>query len=112
MRSLHPDLKSLLNIFRSASADETHFRRRKPEPELATELQAHIVEDILWAWVLMSRIESSGVRLPVQISEILVQAWAAYEQNRWTLQVDRSFCSTLKLLESVARRRKVRDGNE
>jgi hypothetical protein len=105
MRTLHPHLKSLLNIFRFASEEET----RSPvslEHEPAGEPEATIHEEILRARDLMSRIESSGVRFPVQIHDVLEQACAAYEENRWTLQIDRGFYDTLSLLESVVRRRR------
>jgi len=106
MRSLYPDLKSLLNIFRFASEDETRSRRVVSEPERMKEPEATLHEEILRARALMRRIESSGVRFPVQIHDTLEQACAAYEQNHWTLQIDRGFYSTLSLLESVVRRRR------
>lgn len=105
MRALHPNLKNLLNIFRFASEDET-LSRVRPKPEPAAEPEATIPEEILRARDLMSRIESSGVRFPVQIHDVLEQACAAYEENRWTLQIDRGFYDTLSLLESVVRRRR------
>jgi hypothetical protein len=112
MRTPHPDLKRLLNVLGFASDDETHLRRCKPEPEpvaqpeTATPPGAAILAEILRTRALMGRIESSGVRLPIQIYDVLVQAVIAYEQNRWTEQIDRRFCITLNLLESVARHRR------
>jgi hypothetical protein len=106
MRTLYPGLKSLLNTFGFASDDETRSRRVKPEPEPVAERDATILEEILRARALMSRIESSGVRFPTQIYDILEQTRAAYEQNRWTLQIDRGFYTTLSLLESVVCRRR------
>lgn len=106
MRTLYPGLKSLLNIFGFASDDETRSRRFKPDPEPTVEREATILEEILRARALISRIESSGVKFPVQIYEVLEQTFAAYEQNHWTLQVDRSFYNTLSLLESVVRHRR------
>ncbi len=105
MRMLHPDLKSLLNIFRFASEDETRSRVR-PEPEPAAEPEAAIHAEILRARDLMCRIESSGVRFPAQIYDVLEQACTACEENRWTLRIDRRFYNTLSLLESVVRRRR------
>jgi hypothetical protein len=112
MHSPHPDLKRLLNILRFASDIETRSHQCEPEPEptaqpeAATEPGAAILEAILRTRTLMGRIESGGVRLPVQIYDILVQAVIAYEQNRWTEQIDRRLCITLNLLESVARHRR------
>ncbi len=105
MHTPHPDFKSMLNIFRFASDDETRARPRKPEPEPATQPDATILEELLRARALMVRIESSGVKFPDQIYDVLVQALSAYDQKRWTEQVDRSFCITLSLLESIARHR-------
>ena len=59
--------------------------------------------DITRARSLLSGFESVGVRFPAEVYGALEQAAAAYEQNRWTLQVDRSFYSVLGLLESVVR---------
>jgi hypothetical protein len=105
MRTPLPDFKNLLNIFRLASGEEAGSRGCKPEPEPATQPDATLQQAMLRARVLMSLIESSGVRFPDQIYDVLVEAWAAYEQDRWTEQIDRSFCITLSLLESVARHR-------
>jgi hypothetical protein len=49
----------------------------------------------------MKRLEAVGVRFPYEVCEALEQAEAALSQDRWTLQVDRSFYSVLGLLESV-----------
>ncbi|WP_176732825.1 hypothetical protein [Paraburkholderia nodosa] len=106
MHTPHPDFKSLLNIFRFASDDETRVRPCKPEPEPATQPDATILAELLRARALMVRIESSGVTFPDQIYDVFVQALAAYDQKCWTEQIDRSFCITLSLLESVARHRR------
>jgi hypothetical protein len=70
------------------------------------EREATLLAEIVRARSLISRIESRGVKFPIQIYEVLEQTYAAYEQNRWTLQVDRSFYNTLSLLESVVRHRR------
>lgn len=106
MHTPHPDFKSLLNIFRFAPDDETRARPCKPEPESATPPDATILQELLRARALMVRIESSGVKFPDQIDDVLVQALSAYDQKRWTEQIDRSFCITLSLLESIARHRR------
>ncbi|MCP3724102.1 hypothetical protein M3I53_13340 [Paraburkholderia sp. CNPSo 3272] len=106
MHTPHPDFKSLLNIFRFASDDETRARPCKPEPEPATQPDATILAELLRARALMVRIESSGVTFPDQIYDVFVQALAAYDQKCWTEQIDRTFCITLSLLESVARHRR------
>lgn len=106
MHTPHPDFKSLLNIFRFAPVDETRARPCKPEPESATPPDATILQELLRARALMVRIESSGVKFPDQIDDVLVQALSAYDQKRWTEQIDRSFCITLSLLESIARQRR------
>jgi hypothetical protein len=112
MRTQYPGLKSLLNTFGFASDDEMRARQFKQEPEPVAEREATIPQEILRARALMSCIESSGVKFPVQINDILEQTRAAYEQNRWTLQIDRGFYSTLSLLESVVRRRRGATGAE
>lgn len=106
MHTPHPDFKSLLNVFRFASDDETRARPCKPEREPATQPDATILAELLRARALMVRIESSGVKFPDQIDDVLVQALSAYDQKRWTEQIDRSFCITLSLLESIARHRR------
>lgn len=106
MHTPHPDFKSLLNVFRFASDDETRARPCEPEPEPATQPDATILAELLRARALMVRIESSGVKFPDQIYDVFVQALAAYDQKCWTEQIDRSFCITLSLLESVARHRR------
>ncbi|MEM5314632.1 hypothetical protein [Paraburkholderia sp. JHI869] len=106
MHTPHPDFKSLLNIFRFAPDDETRARPCQPEPEPATPPDATILAELLRARALMVRIESSGVKFPDQIDDVLVQALSAYDQRRWTEQIDRSFCITLSLLESIARHRR------
>jgi hypothetical protein len=99
MRTLYPGLKSLLNTFGFASEDETRSSRFKPDPEPVAEREATLLAEIVRARSLISRIESRGVKFPIQIYEV-------HEQNRWTLQVDRSFYNTLSLLESVVRHRR------
>lgn len=106
MQTPHADFKSLLNIFRFASDDETRAQPCKPEPEPATQPDATILAELLRARALMVRIESSGVTFPDQIYDVIVQALSAYDQKRWTEQIDRSFCITLSLLESIARHRR------
>jgi len=106
MHTPHPDFKSLLNIFRFASDDETRARPCKPEPEPATQPDATILAELLRARALMVRVESSGVKFPDQIYDVFVEALTAYDQKCWTEQIDRSFCITLNLLESVARHRR------
>ena len=106
MHTPHPDFKSLLNIFRFAPDDETRARPCKPEPEPATQPDATILAELLRARALMVRVESSGVKFPDQIYDVFVQALTAYDQKCWTEQIDRSFCITLNLLESVARHRR------
>ncbi|CAD6555578.1 hypothetical protein LMG27952_05853 [Paraburkholderia hiiakae] len=106
MHTPHSDFKSLLNIFRFAPDDETRARPGRPEPEPATQPDATILVELLRARALMVRIESSGVKFPDQIDDVLVQALTAYDQKRWTEQIDRSFCITLSLLESIARHRR------
>ncbi|WP_321945749.1 hypothetical protein [Paraburkholderia sp. J10-1] len=108
MHTPHADFKSLLNIFRFSSDDETRARQCKPEPEAepATQPDATILAELLRARALMVRIESSGVKFPDQIYDVFVQALSAYDQKCWTEQIDRSFCITLSLLESIARHRR------
>lgn len=106
MHTPHADFKSLLNVFRFASDDETRARPCKPEPEPATQPDATILAELLRARALMVRIESSGVKFPDQIYDVFVQALSAYDQKCWTEQIDRSFCITLTLLESIARHRR------
>ncbi|MFP3646539.1 hypothetical protein [Paraburkholderia sp. SIMBA_054] len=106
MRALLPDLLRLYRAFSLTSreeADAARVERTRERDQVPYVPEAPIREEIHRAHVLMSRIESTGVKFPVQIYDALDQARAASEQNRWTLQVDRSFYSALSLLESIAR---------
>lgn len=103
MRALFPDLSRLHRVLSLTPRDDAQAGRVEPmrEPEAALEAPVH--EEILRARALMIRIESTGVKFPVQIYDALEQARMASEQNCWTLQVDRSFYSALSLLESITR---------
>jgi hypothetical protein len=105
MQATFAELSRLLKLFSFTSRDKSQRGAARPErkPEPARDVLVH--EEIQRARVLMTRIEATGVKFPVQINDAIEQAWAAHEENRWTLQVDRSFYSTLGLLESIMRLR-------
>jgi hypothetical protein len=104
MRALLSDLSRLYRVLSLTPREKPpggqagRVRERLQAPE------APIHKEILRAQRLICRIESTGVKFPVQIYDALEQARKASEQNCWTLQMDRNFYSALSLLEQIARR--------
>ncbi|WP_205808383.1 hypothetical protein [Burkholderia sp. Ac-20365] len=103
MRALFPDLSRLHKVLSLTPRDEAQAGRVERIREPGAVMEAPVHEEILRARTLMIRIESTGVKFPVQIYDALEQARKASETNGWTLQVDRSFYSALSLLESITR---------
>ena len=104
MRALFPGLSHFLRMIGLTPREETKRQvERVREPEPVCDVPIH--EEIVRARALMCSIELTGVKFPVQLYDALEQARTAIEENRWTLQVDRRFYSTLSLLESIMRLR-------
>jgi hypothetical protein len=98
MRTMQSCWNCLTKIISFAAEDETSSVRVNPERELEPPIQ----QDIRRARMLLTRVESTGVKFPSQIHAALECARVAHEQNRWTLQIERCFYNALSLLESIA----------
>lgn len=99
MHTMQSCWNCLTKIISFAAEDETSSAHVEPEAQR----EPSILQEIRRAHVLITRVESTGVKFPALIHEALERARVAHERDRWMMQIERDFYDALSLLESIVR---------